>query len=127
MKRYCRMDAVREVSTPSKGAVHILSIARLVSKTQVLGPAGTTGSLLALAPTLFSPALGSTRPGSLLPAQAQEYLLRVLRLQPDNKEAWEELGQCYLETGSLENSLEAYRRAVALVKGSDDSSGGGGK
>lgn len=60
-------------------------------------------------------------------SQAQEYLLRVLRLQPDNKEAWEDLGQCYLETGSLENSLEAYRRAVALVKGSDDSSSSGGK
>lgn len=61
--------------------------------------------------------------------QATEYLLRLLRLQPDNKEAWEELGQCYLETGSLENSLEAYRRAVALVKGSgdDSSSIGGGK
>eukprot|EP00752_Nemacystus_decipiens_P012082 g10712.t1 len=59
-------------------------------------------------------------------AKAQEYLLRVLRLQPDDKEAWEELGQCYLETGSLENSLEAYRRAVALVKGSDDSSSSGG-
>lgn len=64
---------------------------------------------------------------ALLPSQAQEYLLRVLRLQPDNKEAWEDLGQCYLETGDLEKSLEAYRRAVALVKGSDDSSSAGGK
>lgn len=63
---------------------------------------------------------------SFLPrhTQATEYLLRLLRLQPDNKEAWEELGQCYLETGNLENSLEAYRRAVALVNGSDDGSGG---
>ena len=57
-------------------------------------------------------------------AQATQYLNRLLRLQPDNKEAWEELGQCYLETGSLDLSLEAYRRAVALVKGDDDSCGG---
>ncbi len=56
--------------------------------------------------------------------QATLYLNRLLRLQPDNKEAWEELGQLYLETGSLDLSLEAYRRAVALVKGDDDSCGG---
>ncbi|CAN0507111.1 unnamed protein product [Ectocarpus sp. 12 AP-2014] len=56
---------------------------------------------------------------------AQEYLLRVLRTDPNNKQAWEELGQCYLETGSLENSLEAYRRAVALTKGSDEDSASG--
>ncbi|CAB1103799.1 unnamed protein product [Ectocarpus sp. CCAP 1310/34] len=57
--------------------------------------------------------------------KAQEYLLRVVRTNPNNKQAWEELGQCYLETGSLENSLEAYRRAVALTKGSDEDSASG--
>lgn len=47
-------------------------------------------------------------------SQATEYLQRVLARDPEDKQAWEELGQCYLETGNLENSLEAYRRAVAL-------------
>ena len=58
-------------------------------------------------------------------SQATEYLQRVLARYPEDKQAWEELGQCYLETGSLENSLEAYRRAVALVK--SDEGGASGK
>lgn len=53
-----------------------------------------------------------------------EYLQRVLARYPDDKGAWEELGQCYLETGNLESSLEAYRRAVALVKGDGASASG---
>ncbi|CAN0203645.1 unnamed protein product, partial [Laminaria digitata] len=58
--------------------------------------------------------------------KATEYLQRVLARYPEDKLAWEELGQCYLEIGSLENSLEAYRRAVALVK-SDEGGDASGK
>jgi tetratricopeptide (TPR) repeat protein len=49
-----------------------------------------------------------------------EYLQKALLLNPQDPQAWSNLGSCYFSTGELERALGALRRALSLDPSSDE-------
>jgi len=73
---------------------------------------------IALAEEPFSPALNNVRGRVLLsagrPGAAESVLREILRLDPRQDLAWQQLGHALLALGRPEEALEAFRRAAAI-------------